>query len=198
MPKLYTFPSLLDEVKQVSISRLKKFGIFEEGSVKSSVLTWSRRGQVIGSINIWVYLTDPEHIILSYTYNKEEEISYKVKLVSVPSNLGKGKVWYFLCPITGERCKKLYGVGKYFLHRKAYPKAMYECQTYSKKGRGYDKAFKVMYGSDAIYSEIYSKHFKKEYAGKPTKRYQRLLKKLELINDNYRQAKGLLESEFSY
>ncbi|MCP4442054.1 MAG: hypothetical protein GY810_24355, partial [Aureispira sp.] len=33
--------------------------------------------------------------------------------------------------------------------------------------------------SEKAYEEIYSKHFKKYYNGKPTKRYKRLLQKIE-------------------
>src|SRR5690625_7639150 len=81
---------------------------------------------------------------------------------------------YFICPHTGKRSRKLYSAGKYFLHRDAYPHAMYECQTYSKRGRMVDKVCKIMNGSDKLYEELYSKHFKTHYAGKPTKRYKQI------------------------
>jgi len=195
MPAYSTFPTLLDEVKQISITKLKEFGFMEPDSFKSGQLTWSRRGQEVGSINIFVYLQDSPFAELSYTYNKEEQIKYKIDLVSVASNLGIGKIWYFVCPHTGKRCRKLYGAGKYFLHRDAYPNAMYECQTYSKKGRYFDKICKIMNGSDKLYEELYSKHFKTHYAGKPTRRYKEILSKLEYIRQNEDQALRMFKRE---
>lgn len=124
-------------------------------------------------------MTDQPYIQLSYTYNKEESVNYKVDLVSVPSNLGKGKLWYFVCPKTGNRCRKLYGAGKYFLHREAYPDAMYESQTYSKFKRKMDKIFSTVFCVDDLMEELYSKHFKTHYDGEPTKRYKQIMNQLE-------------------
>ena len=195
MPAYSTFPTLLDEVKQISITKLKEFGYFEPDNFKSGRLIWSRRGQEIGSINIFVYMQESPFIELNYTYNKEEQIKYKIDLVSVESNLGIGKIWYFVCPHTGKRCRKLYGASKYFLHRDAYPNAMYECQTYSKRGRQIDKVCKIMGGSDKLYEELYSKHFKTHYASKPTRRYKKILSKLEYIRQNQDQAFRIFEQE---
>lgn len=195
MPKISTFPTLLDEVKQISITKLKEFGYFEPDSFKSGKLTWSWRGEQVGSINFSVDLRDVPYANLSYRYNKEEQIKYRVNLVSVPSNLGVGKIWYFKCPVTSQRCRKLYGAGKYFLHRDAYPDAMYECQTYSKYGRMIDKVCKMMNGSDKLYEELYSKHFKTYYAGKPTKRYKQILSELEYIRQNEAQALKIFQRE---
>jgi hypothetical protein len=195
MPYHYTFPTLLDEAKQVSITKLKEFGYMAPDSFKSGRLIWSRRGQEIGSINIFVDMQESPYAELSYNYNKEEQVRYKVDLVSVASNLGRGRIWYFVCPYTGKRCRKLYSAGKYFLHRDAYPHAMYECQTYSKKGRMIDKVCKIMNGSDRLYSELHSKHFKTHYADKPTKRYKQIIRELEYIRQNQDQAFRIFEQE---
>jgi hypothetical protein len=195
MPRYSIFPTLLDEVKQISITKLKEFGFMDPDSFKSGQLTWSRRRQEIGSINIFVYLQESPFAELSYTYNKEEQIKYKVDLVSVESNLGIGRIWYFVCPHTGKRCRKLYGAGKYFLHRDAYPDAMYECQTYSKRGRQIDKVCRIMHGEEKLFNELYSKHFKTHYAGKPTRRYKLILSKIEYYRQNHEQAFKIFEQE---
>jgi len=194
MPKPYTFPTLLDEVKTVSISKLKVWNYLEPESYRSGTITWSRAGEQIGSINIFCTMRNEPYIWLTYRFNGEP-VDYKVKLVSVASNLGRGKIWYFLCPVTGKRCRKLYGVGKYFLHRDAYPQAMYESQTYSKRGRMIDKVCKIMHGSDELYEELYSKHFKTHYAGKPTKRYKQIMNELEYIRQNQGQAMKIFQRE---
>ena len=195
MPAYSTFPTLLDEVKQISITKLKEFGYMEPDSFKSGRLIWSNRDKEIGSINISVDLRNTPHVTLSYTYNKDEEVNYNVNLVSLDSNLGIGKIWYFICPHTGKRCRKLYGAGKYFLHRDAFQKAMYECQTYSKKGRQYDKIFKILNGSEKLYNQLHKSYFKSHYAGKPTKRYKQILSELKFNKQNYNQAFRKFEQE---
>lgn len=64
-----------------------------------------------------------------------EKVEYKIYLSSKPSNLEKGNVWYFICPATHKFCRKLYDVGRYFVHREDLPNAYYEKQTLSQKNR---------------------------------------------------------------
>jgi hypothetical protein len=111
---------------------------------------------------------------LNYKYNDEPR-KYKVLLVSIPSNLGKGKIWYFLCPQTLKRFRKLYSISGYFLHREAFNGYMYSSQTKSKKWRQIEKVYGCYFDSEKHYRELYSKHFKTHYKGKPTKRYLRLM-----------------------
>jgi hypothetical protein len=77
-----------------------------------------------------------------------------VQLVSAPSNLGKGFVWYFVCPRPGKRCRKLYLADTYFYHREAFHGCMYESQTQSKKYRQLDKTLGAYFKSDNLYSEL--------------------------------------------
>ena len=56
---------------------------------------------------------------------------------------------------------------------------MYGTQTQSKKNRFFDKTLGVYFKSDNLYSELYKKHFKKTYAGKPTKRYLRIMEQIQ-------------------
>lgn len=75
---------------------------------------------------------------LSYSKTIKEEkenFNYKVKIVSVPSNLGKGNNYYFICPISGKRCKILYMAygSNYFKCRTAYQNRIYyPCQLSSR------------------------------------------------------------------
>ena len=48
---------------------------------------------------------------------------------------------------------------------------MYEKQTQSKKYRGLDKTLGVYFRTDQLFEQLYKKHLKKQYAGKPTKKY---------------------------
>ena len=128
-------------------------------------------------------LSEHQYVELDYKYNDEPR-KFKVKLISMPSNLGKGKIWYFLCPQTKKRCRKLYSISGYFLHREAFSGCMYECQTRSKTWREREKSFGSHFEIDKYYEEIYSKHFQRYYRGKPTKRYSKLMRKIDL-SDRY-------------
>ena len=179
MPKPYTFPTLYNEALQISISKLKEWEYLNPEQIKSGTITWSRNGNPIGSISIQVNThSEQPYIELDYKY-RDEPRNYKVRLVSIPSNLGKGLIWYFLCPQTKKRCRKLYSIGGYFLHREAFKGCMYETQTQSKKYRQLDKILGAYLKSDNLYSELYKKNFKKTYAGKPTKRYLRIMEQIQ-------------------
>lgn len=179
MPKPYTFPTLYNEALQIDISKLKGWGYLDPEQIKSCTLNWSRNGNPTGSISIQVNThSEQPYIELDYKF-RDEPRNYKVRLVSIPSNLGKGLIWYFLCPQTKKRCRKLYSIGGYFLHREAFKGCMYETQTQSKKYRQLDKILGAYLKSDNLYSELYKKNFKKTYAGKPTKRYLRIMEQIQ-------------------
>lgn len=58
---------------------------------------------------------------------------------------------------------------------------MYESQTQSKKYRELDKTFGAYFKLDELYEQLYKKHFKKSYAGKPTKRYLRIMEQIQKV-----------------
>ena len=179
MPKPHTFPTLYNEALQIDISKLKGWGYLDPEQIKSGTLTWSRNGNPTGSISIRINThSEQPYIELDYKY-RDEPRNYKVYLTSTPSNLNRGKIWYFLCPQTKKRCRKLYSIGGYFLHREAFNGCMYETQTQSKKYRQLDKILGAYFKSDNLYSELYKKHFKRYYAGKPTKRYLRIMEQIQ-------------------
>jgi hypothetical protein len=179
MPKPHTFPTLYDEVKTVSITFLTKHGYLKPNQLKVGSVHWSRNGENIGSISIRV-CTHSENLFLEFDYKcNQVPIKYKVQLVSVPSNLGKGVIWYFVCPHTGKRCRKLYLADTYFYHREAFKGCMYEKQTQSKKSRYLDKTIGAYFKTDQLYEQLYKKNFKKQYAGKPTKKYLKLTQQIQ-------------------
>jgi len=178
MPKYPTYPTLYDEVLQIHISNLKEWEYIVPERIIMGSITWSRNGNQTGRISIKVNTRNVQpYIELDYTF-RDEPRKYKVRLVSVPSNLGKGVIWYFLCPQTNKRCRKLYSIGGYFFHREAFDGCMYESQTHSKTWRQMGKVFSSYFESDKCYEEIYGKNFKKFYNGKPTKRYIKLMHKI--------------------
>ena len=180
MPKPHTFPTLYDEALQVSISKLKEWEYLRPEQFKSGKLTWSRNVNITGSISITVNtFSEQPYIELNYKY-RDESRNYKVRLVSMQSNLGKGLIWYFLCPQTKKRCRILYSIDGYFLHREAFNGCMYESQTQSKSYRKFAKTFEAYFKANDLYSQLNQKYFKRSYAGKPTKGYLKMLSKLKI------------------
>jgi len=179
MPKPHTFPTLYNEVLQIHVSNLKAWGYLKPEQIKSGTINWSRGGNPTGSISINANThSEQPYIELDYKSNGEPR-KYKVLLTSTPSNLKKGAIWYFLCPQTKKRCRKLYLIGGYFLHREAFKSCMYESQTFSKKIRSLNNQFGLYFDLENNFEQLYSKHFKKFYNGKPTKKYLRLMNRID-------------------
>lgn len=187
MPKAYTFPYLFDEVKSLSITDLKKMSYFIQNNTIGGTINWKMRGENTGSIGVKVTMNGNDtYIDLNYTCNNQD-YNYRVFVVSVKSNLNKGKILYFKCKFTGMKCRKLHLINGRFQHRTAIKTGMYSTQTHSKKWLQIKRVFGSCFDNDKIYSEIYGKHFRQFYKGKPTKRYLKLmqrLKELDKVNPN--------------
>jgi hypothetical protein len=191
MLRIHTSPTLLDDVLQFSITDLKKWGYLKPNQYKSGGITWSRNGQKTASISIAVNIqTDSPFLELDYKHNGKP-VNYQVKLITAPANIGR--VYYFLCPYTGRKCRKLYSIGERFLHRVASTGCMYESQTYSANTRQLFKMYETAFASDKLFEQLYSKHFKRSYAGKLTKRFVKLMQEIrESEHFSYREKELLL------
>lgn len=183
MPKYPTYPTLLNELLQFGTKDLKALKYFDGLSNKGGVLNWKRNGETTASISIKVNtFSDNPFMELDYKAN-DKPMNYKINIISIPSNLGKGIVWYFVCPNTGRKCRKLYLANGHFVSRFAFIKAMYEKQTESKKWRHWYKTVGKLCGSDELIKQLEESYFKSHYAGKPTKRYLKIMKRINEINN---------------
>lgn len=182
MSRHSNFPTLYEDCRTVNISNLKKWGYLKADQLKNGSIFWTSNGQRTSTIGITVnmFAASP-YIELDYKCNGNL-INYSLQIVSVPSNIGRGNLLYFRCPATGKRCRKLYLIDGRFLHRKAFTGCFYEKQTYSKRNRGLFRSFETLTETDKAYDTIYRKHFKKYYAGKPTKRYYKAMQKITSIS----------------
>lgn len=181
MPKPSTYPALTDHLKQFSISDLKKWGYLKPSQRQTGAISWSINGDKTGSIAIGVNTRGENwYLLLEYVLtDTQEPIRQVIPLVSKPSNLGKGRVWYFQCPRVNKNCRKLYLIGKHFQHREALKGGMYECQTYSKVYRMWN----ALHKAEEAWEEASKPYLKASYAGKRTKRYLRLLKAIKRGQD---------------
>lgn len=102
--------------------------------------------------------------------------SWLIKLKSVNSNLSKSVYYLFICPVTSKTCRKLYFYDGFFKHRDVIP-VNYSQQNVARQKRQLERILKVEFGTAG--DEMMKKYFKPTYNGQPTKRYLRILKKIE-------------------
>lgn len=173
------YPDEVEGLRTLEIGFLKKNKYLEHS--RSGSITWTDNYNNKNSISIKTEMTNESGVLeLSYTYNHNEEIRYKVLMITKESNLGKGNIWFFICPHTRKLCRKLHFKDGYFLHRTAFSNLYYEQQLKSTKYRFLEKLmFRGCFKNDLLYEEINKKYFKKFYNGIMTKRYKRILKKIE-------------------
>lgn len=130
----------------------------------------------------------------STAYNQIVEVTIggnilQVEVTAIKSNLGKGLVYYFICPLTAIRCRELYYLPQrnQLVHRTQI-RAYYQSQmSYYYFGR-----YKALQTEREIQREIQKKHFKKFYKGQITKRYKYLLNKLEKIQGKIGKCYGYI------
>lgn len=183
------------ESRRIELPYLLKHGFIRKGCEISFSLSWSdQHGQETSNANFKSsYLSDAEkqYLQVSYTITKRDgsksNQNSKVYLFEQNSNLGKGKVLYFLCPQTRKKCRKLYQAygSDIFKCREAYKHRLYyDCQLASKLSKYNDTYWRIDSHLDKI--KRVSAHGNRTYRGKPTKaalRYERLFKKQCLMDE---------------
>lgn len=165
---------------RLKLSYLLNNGYLSKGSIFHGQFNWTN-GDKIG---IDIHYTEKEQFIRLYYVHTDWEgnktdYEYKIQLTFVPSNLGKGKVPYFVCPLSGKRCRILYRAygSRIWKSREAYQhRIYYPSQTSSKLSKMNDKYWQLEREIEAIYKDT---RYQTHYNGKPTRRYKRYLKLLE-------------------
>ncbi len=175
MGRYSTMPYLFDEVKTLNIKKLIEWQYLKPNICNDATINWNRNGEKYSSIGALIN-TNTMTIQFHYTFQETIKIQYTVNLIKRPSNLGKGEMWLFECPETGKLCRKLYFYRGKFLHREAANGFFYQSQIYSKQFRG------VSYYSELEnnYMQLYKKHLKKHYRGKPTKKFRKLTYRIKM------------------
>lgn len=191
MGRYSNIPTLYDFCKTLSISDLKRWKYLKPNKFISSTITFKNYYAEDFKVSMQV-CTDLENPFteLKYTINGTE-INYRIRFELVPSNLGKGFVWFFICPRSGNRCRKLYLIDSHFYHRSAYNFGTYQTQTLGTKDKFLIRQFDKMTKANNARSKLYSKNFKKQYNGKPTKQYLKLLRQIK-AGDGISEAELLM------
>jgi len=179
MPRRRMYPDCFDEACQIAITDFRRLGYMKPQTRSSGSFSWTRAGHYSASIGFTVD-TREGFVQLEYVV-RDVAMSYRIELERRSSNLGKGHVWYFICPKTERRCRILYGIGDYFLSRHAYPAAMYRSQTEAKSDRGF-RRFLTLYGTTknpkAHWDFSDGKHFRTHYNGRVTRRFKQFVQRL--------------------
>ena len=127
-------------------------------------------------------------LVLDYTKTVEGEkkdINYSIQIEKLPSNLGEGQIYYFICPFSLERCRILYmGYGSlFFKSRKAYRHRLYYPSQLSSN---LDKHNDIYWILERRLEKLYIKHPKTHYKGiitKPQQRIERLEQKMQFHDE---------------
>jgi hypothetical protein len=161
------------EARRLELSFLIKKGLLKKNAKTQGVINWNIRNEPTGSMTVLTnYTPDEKYIRVSYTVTDFDGVKtsyhYKIDLVEVDSNLGKGKVLYMVCPHIGKRSRILYlayGANK-FKCREAYQNRLYfSTQKCSKSDFWNTKYFEI-----ESKLEKFGSLRTKTHKGKPTKR----------------------------
>lgn len=114
---------------RLELSYLIKNGYIKKGCNTSASPSWTGGS----SINFEsFYSNDNPYIRLKYTETvhstgEESKHDYNIYLESIPSNLGKEEILYFICPDSGRRSRVLYRCygSKIWKSREAYQNRIY-------------------------------------------------------------------------
>lgn len=118
----------------LNLRRMFECGALRPGASTSGAWQWTCDGKVTASIGYRAALRDDAGTLtLDYAIGRGDErrpITCTVPLVTLPRHYG-GRIWYFVCPHTGRRARKLYKWGPvdWFCHREAIrPRPTYASQ----------------------------------------------------------------------
>lgn len=141
-------------------------------------LTWHQGQRKMAAISI-TFHSHPLLLELNYSYN-DKPVRCVIRLQKESTNLRKGHRYFFVCPVSGRKCWKLYLYNGAFVSRYAIPGASYSKQSLSKKQR-------MMEGCAKNYErKTLRRYGKTHYRGKPTpygKRAEKRRMKAERAND---------------
>lgn len=202
MPKPSKDIETAEGSKKIDINYLFRNEFFKKNCGRSGNLSWLNCfGNNTGNISFESHFTDKEkYIRLIYTntdyYSSDKtDIDYKVKIIGIPSNLGKGYNYYFVCPFSFKLCKILYKAygSHYFKSRYAYKYPIYyECQKCSKREYFMSRYFNFK----DRYDKFSESNIREFYKGKKTKSYLKLEKLKNYVEYYDYKRWSLLESYF--
>ncbi len=176
----------VNEVQKIELSYLLKIGYIKKGCHVTGSLSWTNGN----SIAIESKYTDNEmyirlkYVNMSARTDEKKEFDYRIELTTKKSNLGKGELLYFVCPVNRTRCRILYKCygSEIWKSRTAYRNRIYyRQQISSKQGKHTNRLSEL-----ETRLENFKNPVKSHYKGKETriiKKQKRLIEMIEKEND---------------
>ena len=174
---------IVEDCTRLSIFKLKEFGLLNGFHV--TTLTWTRKSSGWKSSIGIVVDTEELYAKVNYTItdrgtDKKTDYDYKIQLTSTPCNFGGVRYW-FICPLIrkGTYCGRRTGPlflapgGNYFGCRHCFDLS-YESRNECRLGRWGQIGYVLK--ADRQIEELREQIKCDFYAGKPTRKYRKLLK----------------------
>jgi len=182
MGRPYTGADTVYQCPRLELVMLKKAGYFTKGAIVSGKYSWSN-GDSIGITTVWN--KDDLYMELDYTLTdlstrQKEKIVQRFDMVTRPSNLGKGSIMYFRCPVSYRLCRNLYRAyhARTFRSRWGFSYSLYyPSQTCGKLSR-WDE---VHWGAERKLDRLHLKRKTSTYRGIQTKRSKRKERLFEML-----------------
>lgn len=186
----------IDEYITLSVSDLRRLGYIKRHEIKGGRVTWKRGDTITAQIYVTIDTRAVPMCYLSYRYGGTP-VQETIRLMFKHSNLnpeGDHGYYYFVCPVSGVCCRKLYNVNGRFVGRAAF-KSLYPQQALSRKQRNEYKLFGLWVKLDELQQSRRRKDF---YRGKPTPyrlKWEKYIERNATIDPVFKRFQELLQTE---
>lgn len=185
----------IDDYLTLSVADLKRMGFLKPDALVRGNIRFTVGNKERAAVGAATDTRGVPVFKLAYLYNGEP-IDTTIYLRWKRSNLNPNSTngyYYFVCPVTGKMCRKLYIVNGRFVSRQAF-NPMYKQQTYSHRRRN-DVLFAYLDAIDETDKIARAKYRRETYRGNPTpwgrhvekvyNRYMRFDHLLTIANGGY-------------
>lgn len=197
MAKIPTFPDLIEDQFFINMAQFKEYGVLIPYTKSSGIYNHVENGALRGSLDFFLSIGMNSYSTFSGLFRgKPFEKTIEIKVCE--SNLSKKiptkepkAIYFFICPVTRKRCRKLYVIGGKFGSAKAFDSLYYRQQTYSKNQVCYEALFGAIEKLKKLQEEKYSFAYRWHYNGKHTRIYKRKEKEMMRLDDQIVQMMEL-------
>jgi len=168
------------EVARIELGYLLKNGFIKRDQHIYGTLSWTNGSNISFETNL-----SGENRFIRLHYNNTNSYTdektnhdYKIYLTSIPSNLGKGEVLYFVCPVTGRRCRILYKCYGSLIWKSRFAyryRIYYHSQVCSKYDYHNTRYWKIANDLEALYQRGKKTHYRGNYT--------RLMKRVKQLEE---------------
>lgn len=164
----------LESALRLDLGRVFRQRALRSGCTTAGGLHWMHGGEEIASIGYRASLgLEDGTLTLNYTSERDDDreaVTCTIRLVTLPRHYG-GHIWYFVCPYTRRRARKLYkwpGIA-YFCHREAIrPRPTYASQRVSGLDRVTDRRWAIRRKLGDTMSDLFGEPFKPKWMRRHT------------------------------